>query len=112
MVNINGHHVEVHESRYQADNTPALVFIEPGDGQPFGSKPFGIATVCVAPVKVKDDEIVIKNWSENAGYLNALLAADILQQPHRTIPCGYTEAHVCRRGKNYDTEVFIHDDIE
>lgn len=107
MINIHGNMVEVHETKYQADKSTALVLIAPDDGQSYG-----IATVCVSPEPVKDDEIVIKNWSENEGYLNALIAADIVQQPHRTIRCGYCEAYVCRRGKMYDTEVFIRDDAE
>lgn len=42
------------------------------------------------------DEVAIKNWSENEGLLEVLIAHGIVDSPHRTVPSGYVDVPICR----------------
>ena len=42
-----------------------------------------------------ETEVAIKNYSENEGMLDALLAAGIILPPHDEISCGFVTAPVC-----------------
>jgi hypothetical protein len=57
------------------------------------------ATVAVEPwQKIPADCVVIKNWSENEGVEETLLAAGIIEPLNypRSIPCGHVTANVYR----------------
>lgn len=45
---------------------------------------------------LEPDEVAIKDYSENVGMLKALLAAEIITQPHRYIQSGFVSFPVCR----------------
>jgi hypothetical protein len=40
--------------------------------------------------------VAVKDWSENTGMLAALIAAGLVEDTGRRIPCAYTEAALCR----------------
>jgi hypothetical protein len=40
--------------------------------------------------------IAIKNYSENAGVLEALVTAGVIEPTDDTIPLGFADAHLCR----------------
>lgn len=42
------------------------------------------------------DEVAVKDYRENAGMLDALLAAGVVMPPHRTAPAGAVSFQVCR----------------
>lgn len=44
---------------------------------------------------LEEDEIAIKDYSENTGIYEALLEADIITPAHRFIPSGYVILPVC-----------------
>ena len=63
-------------------------------------EPVCTATVCLGrehsdelPV---EGEVAIKNHDENAGVLDALIAAGAVEKPHRSIVVGFTAYPVCR----------------
>lgn len=58
-------------------------------------EPFTTATVNVPEAHLEKDEILIKNYSENEGLLDVLVAANIVKDTGRTIPVGFTKAHIC-----------------
>jgi len=76
--------------RYVAPERPAMELIA-DDGTPVA-----IATVNLPDEDLGDDEIAIKNHSENAGVLAALVASGIVAEPHRFVRRGYVEIPVCR----------------
>lgn len=55
-----------------------------------------ITTVSVNVPGLKPDELGIKTYSENAGMLEALLAADLVELPHRYLLSGFVQIPVCR----------------
>ena len=80
--------------KYNNDRT-ALQFVDPVDG------PLCIASVNIPEVPLKDDEIIIKNYSENEGVLEDLISNNIVGELH-TVPCGFTEATICKLLVNPD----------
>lgn len=45
---------------------------------------------------LEDDEIVIKDYSENEGMLDTLILAGVVAKPHRTIKQGFVEFPICK----------------
>ncbi len=68
----------------------AIQLIDATDGQP-------VATATINPESpVPEGCVAVKDWSENAGMLAALIAAGFVEDTGRRIPCAYTEAALCR----------------
>lgn len=77
-------------NRYK-DGSPAISLF---DGNGF---PVARATVNVPEASLAPDELVIKDYAENAGMLDALIEASIVTPAGRTVPVGRFEVgHVCR----------------
>lgn len=69
------------------DNAIKLYDLE--DGLPY-------ATASVSVEGLADWEVAIKNYSENAGILQSLVEAKIVDAPHRVIRQGYALIPVCK----------------
>lgn len=54
------------------------------------------ATVNLPEVPLADDEVIIKDWNENAGTLLLLEGAGIVSRPLRYVRTGYVKAPVCK----------------
>lgn len=54
-----------------------------------------VATVAI-DVRLAEDEIAIKNYSENEGMLEFLQEVGIIKPPHRFVPSGYVNIPICR----------------
>lgn len=59
-------------------------------------EPMATATVNIPDCPLEDGEILIKNWSENAGILEALASAGYIEDTGKTYPTGWTEANICK----------------
>jgi hypothetical protein len=59
-------------------------------------EPWLTATVCVPGVKLDADEVIIKDYSENAGVLDALVEAQIVEPPNSFVQVGYAVGLVCK----------------
>lgn len=59
-------------------------------------EPMATATVNVPDCTLDEDEVLIKDWSENEGMVDALVKAGIVVDTGVTWPCGFTHANVCR----------------
>jgi len=57
--------------------------------------PYATATINDDDVDLRDDEVIIKNYSENKGILEALERAGIVSRLY-TIKIGFTEPVVCK----------------
>jgi len=55
-----------------------------------------IATASVFHNDLKEDEVGIKDWSENEGMYDTLLKANVIHPYHRKIKSGYVEILVCK----------------
>ena len=64
----------------------------------FEGEPYMTATVAVNGVYPIDEEtdVVIKNYSENQGILEALVAGGIIEEPHATIGMNFVTLYVAK----------------
>lgn len=56
--------------------------------------PYAMATVWIEGLA--EDEVAIKNYSENEGILETLIDAGIVEKPHRLVSSGFVNIPVCR----------------
>ncbi len=66
-----------------------LLHAEDGD-------PVAVATVNLPDEQLGEDEVFIKDWSENEGMLKFLTENNIVVDTGRRVPCGFVEAAVCK----------------
>lgn len=69
----------------------AIQLIDLEDGMPYAT-----ASVRMPDITINHDEVCIKNWSENEGLMEAMIAANIISEPLYTVPTGYVQVPVCR----------------
>jgi hypothetical protein len=55
-----------------------------------------VATTNMPDVKLDDDEVIIKNYSENTGILDALISSCIISEPVRVVCTGFVTCPVCK----------------
>lgn len=56
--------------------------------------PCATATVNIPGVHLEEDEVIIKNYAENAGMLSALVRAGVVAPTGRTVPVGGSQAKI------------------
>ncbi|MFB2836595.1 hypothetical protein [Floridanema evergladense] len=89
-VNFIDYECQVKVSRYADGLTPCLRLVD-SEGIPVAT-----ATVNVSNLQLAPDCVVIKNYSENEGILEALIAAEILHPTGQTVPVGHCIGHICQ----------------
>lgn len=94
-VNFMGEELNVKLSKY-ANGQNAMQLVDQD------SHPFMTASVA-HDVNIPDDCVIIKNYSENEGILQALIEAGIIEKPFCEIPTGFVTLYVA---------VLITDDID
>ena len=67
----------------------ALLLNDADNGEP-------VARATVWVPGLSDDEVAIKDYSENSGMLTALVDADIVTLPHRFVESGFVTIPVCK----------------
>lgn len=58
-------------------------------------------TVCISTSKVNDNEVMIKDYDDNAGIYNALLKQNFIFPYIRKVEIGSNKALVCKLNENY-----------
>jgi hypothetical protein len=81
----------IERGTYGATQRIALQLTDRTNGEPVA-----VATVHMPDLSLAPDEVVIKDYSENEGMLDALVAAGVISPPLRTIPLQYVTLYVCR----------------
>ena len=76
---------------YELGNRIRLQLIDVDD-----DVPYACATVNDPSVLLNENELLIKNWSENEGVLQALVDAGVVEDTGRTVPMGRARAHIVR----------------
>lgn len=75
----------------QYDNgRPALQLIDAEDGSPIAT-----ATVNLPDLPAEPNQVFVKDWSENEGMLNALVAAGVVKPTGQTVRSRFVEVPVC-----------------
>lgn len=59
-------------------------------------EPVLVATINVPEISIDEDEVIIKNYSENEGVLEALIIAKVISCPVRIIHTGLITAPICK----------------
>jgi hypothetical protein len=69
----------------------AIEMIDEADGAPYA-----VASVALVDEFLSDDEVAIKNWSENAGVLESLIENEIVSAPIRYAYSGFVQVPICK----------------
>ena len=59
-------------------------------------EPIAVATKIVPGAELRDDEVLIKSYSENEGMLSALSMAGIVEPTGKRVASGFVELDVCK----------------
>lgn len=89
-LNFIGYECQVKVSRYAHGLTPCLSLVD-AEGMPIAT-----ATINVPNLQLPADYVVIKNYSENEGILEALIAAEIVHPTGQTVPIGHCIGYICQ----------------
>ena len=89
-VNVNGTECQVVFRQYP-NGRPAIQLIDVTDGGPYTT-----ATINLPEVRLGKDEVIIKDYSENAGVLEGLVNSGIVQLTGRSVESGYITAPICK----------------
>ena len=90
IINFNGYKLSINKKKY-SNGRIALQLIDTEDGFPFAS-----ATVNIPEAQIADDEVIIKDYSENAGILDCLVKHQIISSPISRFNTGFVIVHVCK----------------
>lgn len=78
------------QKRQYDNGRPALRLIDAEDGSPIAT-----ATVNLPDVDLSKNQVAIKDYSENEGMLDALVAAGVVKPTGQTVRSGFVEVPVC-----------------
>lgn len=80
--------VHVEKKLYKNGGT-AITLTDADDGMPF-------ATATTWIEGLAENEVAIKNYSENAGMLDFLIKNEIVQPPYRNVNSGFVYIPICK----------------
>lgn len=72
---------------------------ENADKGVYYGEPIAVATVNIPDIVLKDNEIIIKNYSENEGILNTLKENGLIGNIKREVSTGHVTVHVVEKTK-------------
>lgn len=84
-----GYTLSIEMTRYAGNDRPAIQVIDMEDGYPYC-----MATVNMPDMDLADNEVAIKNWSENEGILECLQANGVIGPVKRRMPTGFVYVDV------------------
>lgn len=84
---------QVQKVAYQNNGRPALEIIDESEGYP---ETVAIPTVNLPYEGIGPNEVFIKNWSENEGVLEDLIAMEIISKPLGSVKTGFCVAYRCK----------------
>jgi len=87
----NGEKVRIDTSGKYHNGRTAIQLISVKDGMPYM-----VATTNLTTVDLKEDEVLIKDYSENAGVLKFLVENNIVEHDGKVIHEGWVEFALCK----------------
>ena len=92
-----------HKSKFGGTYELSLTFAKYANGQTAiklwdltDGFPYATASVCVEDHLLKEDEVAIKDYSENEGLLEALIEAEVVEHPHAFIQSSHVKIPICK----------------
>ena len=70
----------------------AIMLVDNSDVVP---EVYAYATVNIPEVELNSNEVIIKDYSENKGILDALITAGIISSPQKHVKKGFVECPIC-----------------
>ena len=70
---------------------------EDADKGVFYGEPIAVATVNIPELQLKDNEICIKNYSENEGMIDTLQKAGLITEVKREVSTGFVTVHIVEK---------------
>jgi len=89
IVEFSGYTCIVKKSQYHNDRT-AIILVDAGTGEYFLT-----ASINAPEINLKENEILIKNYSENEGILEVLTKAGLIE-PICEIPANFVRYNLCK----------------
>jgi len=77
--------------KYKNNNRTAMTLV---DAITF--EPIAVATINVPEVPLKEDEVVIKDYSENEGMLETLVNANVVKRLGKRVKVGHVKCEICK----------------
>ncbi len=93
------HTLRVDVTRYQSPAGIALILTEVSLHN--GATPYAVATVNLESARLLPHEVAIKDYNENAGVLEALIRAKVVEPPHIHVPAGFVKIPVCQLTEDF-----------
>jgi len=90
-VKFNNWNCKIVRHTYRDEDQNALALVDCNDGSPIAT-----ATVCIPGTPLESDEVIIKDYSENAGMLVALIASKAIGEPIRFAMAGFETVPICK----------------
>lgn len=99
QVEFLGYTCNIHFSEYSNKRT-AILLVDPFD--PLDT--VAVATTNIPDVPLLEDEVIIKDYSENEGMFDVLTKAGIVSDTGRRVQTGFVTCPICKllQFKNYD----------
>jgi len=93
-IKFHGYTCVINQARY-ADGSLALQLVDKNFGDP-------VAMITTRIDGLEQDELAIKNWSENEGMYTTLLRAGVVRRAHRSVRSGFVTVPVTRLAKEVE----------
>ena len=86
-------------NKYASNGNNAICLYEVGTGEPIA-----VATLNLQGIRLKADEVIIKNYTENEGMLKTLVNAKIISEPISMVQHGFVMSPICKLLVNTENE--------
>jgi len=90
IVTFRNWNCKLHFRKYGNDRT-ALILTDVEDGSPVAT-----ATINIPEFPLAKEYVIIKDYSENEGMLDALMKAGVVGKPTRFVQSGFVTCPVCK----------------
>lgn len=81
--------------QYYGNNRTAIVVHYPDVSNDTIAPPIMVATVNIPEYDMPENNVLIKDWSENTGIFESLIRAGIVEDTFIKVPTGWFEANEC-----------------
>ena len=85
--------LEIEFLKYHNDQIAIQLY---DNGEPYLTATVPINVPGTPNYNLDDRDVVIKNYSENEGILEALIANNIIEEPHAKLPCNFVTLYVAK----------------
>lgn len=91
ILKFKGYNLAIELNKYSDNNGTALALFEIED-----HSPFAMATINMPLIELNENEVIIKNYSENEGIEELLIKNGIIEKTGRTVNGGFVNCNICK----------------